>query len=82
MAAYSWENRPLDDEDDEIGWGEYSGDDDDLDTEVTAGMEFVKALLNLFYAGISSAKILCSLMWLAGRAGISEASGYGLKNAR
>jgi hypothetical protein len=79
MAAYSWENRPLNDEDDEVGWGEYSGDDDDLDTEMTAGMEFVKAVLNLLFAGILSARIFCSLMWLAGRAGISEASGYGLK---
>jgi hypothetical protein len=81
MAAHSWENRPLNDDDDndDLCWGEYSGEDDDLDTETTPGMEFVRAVLVLFYTSALSAKIFCNLMWLAARAGISEASAYGLK---
>jgi hypothetical protein len=86
MAAHSWENRPLNignddnDDDDDHRWGIYSGDElDDINTETTAGMEFVRFVLNLFYTSALSAKVFCNLMWLAARAGISEAAEYGLK---
>ena len=84
MAAYAWEHRRLDDEsgsDDEL-WRHVMADgeeeENDLDTEVTPGMELVRAMLHLVYTSAISAKTLCVLMWLAGRAGIKEAVDFWL----
>jgi hypothetical protein len=76
MAA--WENRTLDASDDELGNLVGGQSEDDIDTESTAGMEFVKTMLHLMYTSTLSAKTFCVLMYLAGRAGIAEAKAYGL----
>ena len=84
MAAYAWEHRRLDDEsgsDDEL-WRHVMADgeeeENDIDTEVTPGMEFVRAMLHLVYTSAISAKTFCVLMWLAGRAATKEAVDFGL----
>ena len=85
MAAYAWENRQLEDEsdsDDEL-WhhireeGEEE-EEQERDATITAGMEFVRAMLHLIYTSTLSARTFCVLMWLAARAGIKEAAPYGL----
>ena len=81
MAAYAWENRQLEEEsgsEDELWRHIMDEGEEDIDTTVTPGMEFVRAMLHLIYTSTLSAKTFCVLMWLAARAGIAEAAPYGL----
>lgn len=79
IPEHLWENRNIDEFEDNTMWGCYSGDEDDLDTELTPGMEFVRSMLELYFSSTLSAIVFCKLMWLAANAGIREAGQYALK---
>lgn len=79
--AFAWENRPLhaqhaEEDGDAIFWGVCSDDEDGV--ESSPGDDFVSYMLQLMYETVVSAKVFCVIMYLAGKAGISEAAPFGL----
>jgi hypothetical protein len=78
-AAHSWEDRRTNWDDVDLNLGECTDTDDEVDREITDGTEFVRYMLSLMFASTISATIFCIVMWYAGRAGIKEATSYGLK---
>ena len=84
MPRHSWEGRRgawEHDAEAAIDWGggSCSDSEDEVETEVTPGMEFVKMQLRLLFHSTLSAAAFCVTMWWAAKAGITEAEKYGLK---
>ena len=84
MSSHTWEPRRHSWEDpiaahgaaaDE--WGAYDSDDGECVPEFSPGQEFVQAMLDLLLIRTLNAKQFCTLMHLAGKAGIAEAVRYG-----
>lgn len=91
-GAHSWENRPNEPiEDRRHAWenrdlagddpGFRSGSDDDLEDipESSAADEFVRFMITLLMSSTLSATMFAQIMYYAARAGIKEATKYGLR---
>ena len=63
-------------------WGVFSDSDDDLDTSSSPGAMFVEMMLQLFVLRTLSAKLFCTLMYWAFKAGVSEAKEWGVSTPR